>query len=107
MKRYRVEWSEAASKDLENIFEYISQDSLHSTTKIFEKIKTKCKVLGQHPYRGRMIPELKAYEIVGYHELIIAPWRIIYRISEEKVFVLAVIDSRKNIEDLLLERLLR
>ena len=42
-----------------------------------------------------------------YRELIVAPWQIVYRISDTTVFVLSVIDSRQNVEDILLHRLLR
>ena len=106
MKRFRVEWSRSASKDLLNIIEYISQDNIDAAVRIFETIKSKCKTLDQSPERGRVVPELKAYGIFSYRELIITPWRIIYRISDQKVFVLAVIDSRRNIEDILIERFL-
>jgi hypothetical protein len=38
--------------------------------------------------------------------LIVPPWRIIYRISEMKVYVLSVLDARQNVEDILLKRLI-
>lgn len=106
MKRFRVEWSRPASKDLLNIIEYISQDNIDTAISIFETIKSKCKTLNQFSERGRVVPELKAYGIFSYRELVISPWRIIYRISDQKVFVLAVLDSRRNIEDILIERFL-
>ena len=106
MKRFRVEWSRPASKDLLNIIEYISQDNIDAAIRIFESIKSTCKTLDQSPERGRVVPELKAYGIFSYRELIIPPWLIIYMISDQKVFVLAVIDSRRNIEDILIERFL-
>jgi toxin ParE1/3/4 len=40
-----------------------------------------------------------------YRELIIVPWRIIYRVAENKIYVLSVLDSRQNVEDILLKRL--
>ena len=58
------------------------------------------------PNRGRLVPELKDQGILQYRELIHPPWRIIYRISENKVYVLSVLDARRNIEDILLKRLL-
>ena len=106
MKRYKVEWSRPASKDLLNIIEYISMDSIDSAIGVFETIQAKCKTLNHPPERGRVVPELKAYGISSYRELIISPWRIIYRLSDQKIFILAVIDSRRNIEDILIERFL-
>ena len=106
MKRFVVEWSRPAKMDLENIIDYISQDSVDTAIAIFDKIKSKCGTLNQFPDRGRIVPELKAYGILGYREIIISPWRVIYRTSDQIVYVLAVIDSRRNIDDILLERLL-
>ncbi len=106
MKKIRVEWSRAASTDLLNIIDYISEDSTNVAISIFEKIRSKCETLNQSPKRGRVVHELKEYGIFSYHELIVKPWRIIYRISDNKVYVLAVIDARRNIEDILIERFL-
>ena len=106
MKRFGVEWAEPASKDLENIIDYISQENLDTAIAILEKIKSKCSTLNQFPDRGRIVPELKAFGILSYRELIISPWRVIYRISDRKVYVLGVIDSRRNMEDILIERFL-
>ena len=106
MKRFGVEWAQPASKDLENIIDYISQDNVDAAITIFKKIKSKCNTLNQFPDKGRIVPELKAYGILSYRELIISPWRVIYRTSDQKVYVLAVIDSRRSMEDILLERFL-
>ena len=106
MKRFGVEWAQPARKDLENIIDYISQDNVDIAITIFEKIKSKCNTLNQFPDRGRIVPELKAYGILSYRELIISPWRVIYRTSDQKVYVLAVIDSRRSMEDILIERFL-
>jgi len=40
-----------------------------------------------------------------YREIVTAPWRIIYRISDKNVYVLSVLDARRNVEDILLKRL--
>lgn len=106
MKRFGVEWAQPASKDLENIIDYISQDNVDTAITVFEKIKSKCNTLNQFPDRGRIVPELKAYGILSYRELIISPWRVIYRTSGQKVYVLAVIDSRRSTDDILIERFL-
>ena len=37
----------------------------------------------------------------------LAPWRIVYKEQQEKIFIVAVFDGRRNIEDILLRRLLR
>ncbi len=42
-----------------------------------------------------------------WRELLIEPYRLIYRIEGDTVTVLALFDGRRDLEDLLLERLVR
>jgi len=105
-KKYKVIWADIAENDLKNIIEYIADDSLFNAQKVFTKIKEKASSLHFLPDRGRLVPELKDQGILQYRELIHSPWRIIYRISENNVYMLSVLDARRNIEDILLKRLL-
>ena len=102
---YKIQWAEVAEKDLKGIVEYIAEDSPANAIKILKNIKQKASSLYTLPDRGRIVPELQDQGILIYRELIIPPWRIIYRISEMKVYVLSVLDSRQNVEDILLKRL--
>ena len=106
-KNYQVLWAETAEEDLKAIIEYIYVDSPSAARDSLRKIKTKTSNLCSFPQRGRVVPELKDHGILQYRELIIIPWRVIYRISDEQVYVLSVIDSRGNVEDILLGRLVR
>ena len=106
-KIYDVIWSETSEMDLLNIVEYIAADSPSNAFEIFKQIKQKASRLYTFPDRGRIVPELKDQGIVLYHELIVSPWRIIYRISKKAVYILSVLDSRQNVEDILLKRLIR
>ena len=104
-KKYEVVWSNVAENDLKKIIEYVADDSPSVALKIFKGIKQKAASLYMFPERCRIAPELRDQEILQYRELIISPWRILYRISENNVYVISVIDSRRNIEDILLKRL--
>ena len=103
-KKYQVVWAEIAQHDLKQIIDYIAIDSPGNASRILQKIKQKVSALYSMPVRGRIVPELKEQGIHTYRELIIAPWRIIYRISDTTVFVLSVIDGKRNVEDILLDR---
>ena len=104
-KKYEVIWSNIAENDLKNIVEYIADDSPSNALKIFKSIKQKALSLYTFPERGRIVPELRDQGILQYRELVISPWRILFRISEKSVLVLSVLDSHRNIEDILLKRL--
>ncbi len=102
---YKVVWTNVAENDLKEIIDFISVDSPQNALKILKSIKRKASNLYTLPERGRIVPELQGQGIFQYRELVIPPWRLIYRIGERKVYVLAVIDSRRNVEDVLLARL--
>jgi len=103
---YEIIWAVVAENDLKEIIEYIATDSPANALKILKRIKQKASSLYSLPERGRIVPELQDQGILLYRELIIHPWRIIYRISEMKVYVLSVLDARQNVEDMLLKRLI-
>lgn len=106
-KTHPIYWSNAARADLVEIVEYIAKDSPQTALKDLDELEKETKKLSRFPNSGRIIPELKKHNVYKYRELIHAPWRIFYRMEETNVFILAVIDGRRNVEDLLLTRQLR
>lgn len=103
---FKVIWAGSAVQDLESIIAYIAEESPANAKKILSKIKNTVSGLYHSPHRGRFVPELQSQGILLYRELFIAPWRVMYRVSENTVLVLSVFDSRQNIEDILLKKLL-
>jgi len=101
---YQVFWTQTAQQDLKKIIEYIAADSEIQAKRIYFSIKQKADNLQYMPLQGRIVPELRYYGVLTYRELISPPWRIIYKTEENKVWVLAVIDGRRNVEDILLDR---
>jgi len=104
-KRYKVIWSDIAGQDLERIIKYIAIDSPANALKVLAKIKKKSAALYKLPERGCIVPELQESNILQYREFIIDSWRMIYKVIWKEVFVMSVIDSRRNVEDILLDRL--
>ena len=74
---------------------------------VLDKLEAKAATLVVQPERGRVVPELHHLGVFQYRELIESRWRIIYRIENNKVFVKAVIDSRRDLAAVLLHRLVR
>jgi len=104
---FRVAWTRTAEADLEGIVDFIADDSVDAALAVFARIRERAATLNNFPDKGRVVPELHQHGIVQYRELILSPWRIIYRVDGSTVYVTAVFDSRRNLEDLLLERLSR
>lgn len=103
--QHKVSWASVAESDLNNIILYIAKESPIDAHEILNKIKEKASSLKQFPERGRIVPELQDQGINLYREIIVSPWRIVYRISGKEVYVLTVFDSRQNAEDVLLKKL--
>ncbi len=104
-KTYQVLWTHTAQQDLTEIIEYITQDSIGDALAILQKLETKAALLNTLPNRGRVVPELLHTGISQYRELISAPWRIIYRVESQRVMVMAVLDNRRDLQTVLLNRL--
>lgn len=107
MKNYKVIWSKSAERDLEEIVLYIAEENPLNAKKVLNKIKEKASNLSSIPHKGIIVPELKSFLIFSYHQYSTPPWRIIYRYSNTTVYVVAVIDSRRDIDELLINRALR
>lgn len=107
MKKYDVIWSKSAEFDLETIIEYLKLDSQDMAKNIFFEIKQECKKLENFPKRKRVVTELQQIGILKYREIIHKRWRIVYAIENKKVFVLLVADSSRDLEDVLLQRLIK
>ncbi|MDZ7793923.1 MAG: type II toxin-antitoxin system RelE/ParE family toxin [Spirochaetia bacterium] len=107
MKKIKVVWTETAVKDLDDIIEYISINSINNAIEQYDKIKNVTIELNEFPKSGRIIPELYEQNIIKYRELIVSPWRIMYKEDHNIVYVMAIIDGRRNIEDILMRRNIR
>jgi toxin ParE1/3/4 len=88
-----INWTDQALKDIDNIAEFISKDSLKYAkiqTKIFfERVES----LFTQPELGRVVPELQKKKI---RELIVGNYRIVYRIiSLKRIDILTIHHSRR------------
>lgn len=106
-RAFSVEWTVAASDDLNEILGYILARDPRHALKVNDDIGAKAEALDHMPQRGRIIPELKFHGVMNYRELLIGPWRLMYRIEGNTVWIVSLLDGRRQLEDLLLERFLR
>lgn len=102
-----VLWAQAAVRDLEGIASYIARDSPTNAKRVLRRLRRQGESLTNLPLRGRVVPELGELGIVSWRELIVPPHRLIYRVAGSRVLIEVVLDSRRDAEALLQERLLR
>jgi addiction module RelE/StbE family toxin len=107
IEEYSVIVPPNVENDLDGIISYIAQDSPQAAIKILNKLEKNILSLKYFPARGRWVPELLDRNIKDYRELIVAPWRIIYKIEGFDVHLLTVIDGRRNVEEILITKLLK
>ena len=107
MKGYKVYWTKEATLDLGEIVDYISRDRISAAKSIYKKVKLKCRELNTSPERYRRVPELLDVGIEDYREIILSPYRVIYKLKESNVYIIAVVDGRRDVETFIFNRLLR
>jgi len=103
---FTVNVNKTAKNDLREIIRYISKNNPMNALNVLKKIQDRITSLDHFPERGGYVPELLKQNIKDYRQLIESPWRIIYKIDKNIVNVLLLIDSRRNTQDILVERLL-
>ena len=103
----RVVWAEAAVRDLEEIIAFVAADSTSNARRLLDRMHAKAESLERSPLRGRIVPELLGFGMRTWRALVVRPYRLIYRVEARDVMVLAVFDSRRDLEDILFERLVR
>ncbi len=103
----RVIWAEAAVRDLEDIISFVAIDSPLDAERLLGRLSAKARSLETSSDRGRIVPELLRFGMRTWRELVVRPHRLVYRVTGEAVIVLALFDGRREIDDVLLDRLVR
>jgi plasmid stabilization system protein ParE len=106
IEKYVVKWAAPARDDLEGIVAYIAQTNIAYAVKVLDKIELAVENLTASPKRGRIVPELERYGYVLYREIIVDYWRIMYKIENDTVYIMVVIDGRRNVEDIILKKIM-
>jgi toxin ParE1/3/4 len=86
----RVYWTHTAIAHLLAIYEHIARDAPVYAQRIVDRLTRRSEQIATFPQSGRVVPEYGAPDI---REVIERPYRIIYRIWEEQIDVLAVVHS--------------
>ncbi|MCK5370788.1 MAG: type II toxin-antitoxin system RelE/ParE family toxin [Cyclobacteriaceae bacterium] len=106
--KYKVLIDPQAKQDLKEIFIYVTMnDSLVSAMKLLDAIEKTCYKLENIPERGHIPIEIRPTGIKRYLEIHYKPYRIIYEIEKNLVYIHSILDGRRNIQEILAERLLR
>jgi len=105
---FSVLLTDDAAGDLEDLFDYIERHDVQGKAEyVLEMIENIFNDLAENPHRGVYPKELLALGLREYREVFFKPYRIIYRIMENNVYVFLIVDGRRDMQKLLQRRLLQ
>ncbi len=106
-ERYQVLLTEGAERDIESIYDYISEfDSAANANYVLDRLLKAVNSLALLPERGSYPRELIALGIRDFRQSFFKPYRLIYRVFGRKVYVYVIADGRRDMQSLLARRLL-
>ena len=107
VRKYEVLLTEGAEQDLESIYDYIAEfDSKANADYVLDRLLEVVESLIAFPERGVYPKELAALGIRDYRQTAFKPYRVIYRVMAQKVYIYVIADSRRDMQSLLVRRLL-
>jgi len=90
----KIVWTEQATQDLENLFEYISKDSVLYGSRTVEKLYSRVNILKEYPSSGRKLIEISK----NYRELVEGNYRLIYKItSSDLIHIITVFHTARHL----------
>jgi len=89
----KVHWTNTALNNLRAIHEYTAQNSKIYADRLIDRLTQRSEQIGLFPRSGRMVPEYRRDDI---REVIERPYRIIYRLKENQIDVLAVVHGARR-----------
>jgi toxin ParE1/3/4 len=102
-----VRITKGAEDDLEALDEYIATNrSSEAAEALLDAILDKIISLEHFPLRGPVCPELDRLGIQEFRQICHDPYRLIYRMVDNIVYVMIIADSRRDMKALLERRLL-
>lgn len=91
----KVVWSALAEHRTAEAFAYIANDRPSAAVRWLDRLLAAVATLSEFPDRGRAVPELQRLDI---RELIVAPYRVMYRRDAKRVVVLTVRHGRRQFD---------
>jgi toxin ParE1/3/4 len=98
--------SAAADDDMLAIADDVSSSfGIEMALALDDRLDAAIESLDERSDRGRVVPELRSRGIATYRELVVAPYyRVRYRVEEREVWIIAVLDHRRDLDTVLQQR---
>jgi toxin ParE1/3/4 len=104
---FEVLLTEDAERDLEDLYSYIAEfDSPGHADRALARLLEAAASLATSPQRGSQPKELRLLGIQEYRQVFFKPYRVIYRVVDDRVVIYVIADGRRDMQTLLQRRLL-
>ncbi|GAB2879936.1 type II toxin-antitoxin system RelE/ParE family toxin [Pseudoduganella ginsengisoli] len=103
-----VQLLESAESDLKDLRSYLIKNfGKENWQASYSKIKESVGIIRAYPEGGKVPDELANLNLIQYRQVISGMNRIIYEIRGDVAYLHIICDSRKDLRNLLLKRILR
>jgi toxin ParE1/3/4 len=104
--RFEELLTEHAERDLEELYDYIAEhDTPGNAVRAVDRIEKALQSLSTFPERGSHPKELLVLGIREYRQIFFKPYRMIYRVMQQRVYVYLIVDGRRDMQTLLARRM--
>ena len=104
---FAVEFTTGARQDLLKIYRYIKTAGRPGAAKrLYEQLSIACDSLSQNSERGSVPSELEGISEMLCRQIVIKNYPIIYQIIGKVAIIHGIIDGRRNIREILRQRIL-
>ena len=103
----KVELATSAAADLAALFDYVATTRSSAEAHVLlDQLVARSQRLTTYPERGPVPQELAALGVLDFRQLLHGRYRMIYRVEATKVVVVMIADGRRDMKNLLQQRLL-
>ena len=90
----RVRWSPSAENALVEAIAFVFKESPNTARRLLEEVLTAAASLSTLSERGTQVPEVDDPAI---RQLLCKPYRVIYRVEDQDVVILALLHQRQDV----------
>lgn len=106
-RKYEVLLTEGAEQDLESTYDHIGEfDCKANADDVLDRLLEAVETLSTFPEHGAYPKELVALGIRDYRQTAFKPYRVLYRVTAQKVYIYMIADGQRDMQSLLARRLL-
>jgi toxin ParE1/3/4 len=89
----RIRWTRLALADLISARDHLAAENPLAAEALLSRVSEALKRLRKHARSGRIVPERRS---LGYREVILPPYRLIYAVAGGEIQVLRLWHSRRD-----------